>query len=46
MENLQVRLIGLSYDDILFFKKNSKGKIVCSYSKEGDLYFLKDSLWG
>ena len=46
MENLQVRLISLSYDDILFFKKNSNGKIVCSCSKEGDPYLLQDSLWG
>ena len=36
---------GLSYDETLFlsYQKVTKVKIACSYSKEGDLYWLKDS---
>ena len=36
---------GLSYDEILFlsYQKAPKVKIPCSYSKEGDLYWLEDS---
>ena len=36
---------GLSCDETLFLshQKVSKLKIACSYSKEGDLYWLEDS---
>ena len=35
----------LSYDETLFlsYHKVPKVKIVCSYSKEGNLYWLEDS---
>ena len=37
---------GLSYDKTMFlsYQKNPKLKITCSYSKEGGLYWLEDSL--
>ena len=36
---------GLSYDETLFlsYQKVLKVKIVCSYSKEEDIYLLEDS---
>ena len=35
----------ISYDEPLFlsYQKVPKVKIACSYSKKGDLYWLKDS---
>ena len=37
----------LSFDESLFFsyQKVPKVKIVCSYSKDGDLYWLEDYTW-
>ena len=37
---------GLPYDETLFlnYQKVPKAKIVCSYSKEGDFYWLEDTL--